>query len=283
MTMQKDILQEKAKYLRRLVLDVYEEGKMGHISSSFSSIEIMTVLFYGGVMRFRPAEPAWDQRDRFLLSKGHAGILYYSILADLGYFPLSDLRTYGKPGSKLGVHVDYRVPGVEASSGSLGCGFGIAGGMALAAKLDQKNHLVFALLGDGECYEGAIWETAMHAAHYRLNNLVVIVDHNHMCCSGFIEDNVAMEPLDEKWRAFGFDVICVDGHDLGQLFHALAGIRCRKSNKPLCIIADTVKAKGLASVENTPLCHGYAPSSPEAIEAARNELERGESFRACDA
>lgn len=281
--MQKELLQQKAAQLRHLVLDTYETGKMGHISSSFSCIEIMTALFYGGVMRFRPAEPAWDQRDRFLLSKGHAGILYYSILADLGYFPMSELRNYGKPGSRLGVHVDYRVPGVEASSGSLACGFGIASGMALAAKLDQKNHLVFALLGDGECYEGAIWEAAMHAAHYRLNNLVVIVDHNHMCCSGFIEDNVSMEPLDQKWRSFGFDVICVDGHDLEQLFQAFAGIRCRKSSRPLCILADTVKAKGLASVENTPLCHGYAPNSPEAIAKARSELEGSESGNACDA
>lgn len=281
--MQKELLQQKAAQLRHLVLDTYEAGKMGHIPSSFSCIEIMTALFYGGVMRFRPSEPTWEQRDRFLLSKGHAGILHYSILADLGYFPISGLSNYGKQGSPLGVHVDYRVPGVEASSGSLGCGFGIAAGMALAAKLDQKNHLVFALLGDGECYEGAIWETAMHAAHYRLNNLITIVDHNHMCCSGFIEDNVAMESLAQKWDAFGFDVICVDGHDLGALLDAFSGIRCRKSARPMCIIADTVKAKGLASVENTPLCHNYAPSSPEAIAAIRNELERGESSYACDA
>lgn len=281
--MQNDLLRQKAAQLRHLVLDTFEVGKMGHISSSYSCVEIMTALFYGGVMHFRPEEPAWEQRDRFLLSKGHAGLLYYSILADLGYFPLSELRSYGKSGSQLGVHVDYRVPGVEASSGSLACGFGIASGMALAAKLDMENHLVFALLGDGECYEGAIWETAMHAAHYRLNNLVVIVDHNHMCCSGFIEDNVSMESLEQKWTAFGFDVICVDGHNLEQLLHAFAGIRCRKSSRPLCILADTVKAKGLASVENTPLCHGYAPNSPEAIAAARNELEGSESSRACNA
>lgn len=281
--MQQEQLKQKAAQLRRLVLDTYETGKMGHISSSFSSIEIMTALFYGGVMRFRPDEPDWEHRDRFLLSKGHAGLLYYSILADLGYFPMSELRNYGKAGSQLGVHVDYRVPGVEATSGSLACGFGIAGGMALAAKLDLKDHLVFALLGDGECYEGAVWETAMHAAHYRLNNLVAIVDHNHMCCSGFIEDNVSIGSLEQKWTAFGFDVICVDGHDLGQMLCAFAGVRCRKSVKPLCIISDTVKAKGLTSVENTPLCHGYAPSSPEAIMAAKTELERSVSGCACDA
>lgn len=272
--MKKEDLEKKAAELRSLVLDAYKAGRMGHISSSFSCVEIMAALFYGGVMRFRPDEPNWDQRDRFLLSKGHAGILYYSILADLGYFPKLKLLAYGHKGSPLGVHVDYRVPGVEASSGSLACGLGIACGMALAAKLDQKNHLVFALLGDGECYEGAIWESAMHAAHFHLNNLVVIIDHNHMCCSGFIEDNVGIEPLDEKWRAFGFDVACVDGHDCGQLLQAFSRIRCRKSAKPLCIIADTVKAKGLPSVENTPLCHGYAPNSPDALALARKELER---------
>lgn len=275
-----DLLVQKAAQLRRLVLDTYEIGEMGHISSSFSSVEIMTALFYGNVMRFRPGEPGWAQRDRFLLSKGHAGLLYYTILADLGYFPMSELRGYGKAGSRLGVHVDYRVPGVEATSGSLACGFGIACGMALAAKLDMKDHLVFALLGDGECYEGAIWETAMHAAHYRLNNLVAIVDHNHMCCSGFIEDNVSMGSLAQKWEAFGFDTACVDGHDLRQLLHTFSGVRSRKSVKPLCVIADTVKAKGLPSVENTPLCHGYAPNSPDAIAAAKAELERSVSNHA---
>ncbi len=145
--------------------------------------------------------------------------------------------------------------------------------MALAAKLDQKNHLVFALLGDGECYEGAIWETVMHAASFRLNNLIAVIDHNHMCCSGFIEDGIGMEPLDKKWEAFGFDVRNVDGHNFKSLMQAFAGIRCRKSSKPLCIIADTVKAKGLASVENTPLCHGYVPNKTEMLELARQELK----------
>jgi len=281
--MDRNFLQQKAAALRRLVLDTYEAGRMGHIASSFSSVELMSVLFYGGVLRFRPEEPGWEGRDRFLLSKGHAGILYYSVLADLGYFPLSELRTYGQPGSRFGVHIDARVPGVEVTTGSLACGLGIAAGMALAAKMDQKNHLVFALLGDGECYEGAVWESALHAANFRLNNLVVIVDHNHMCCSGFIEDHAAMEPLDEKWRAFGFDVVCADGHDCASLLNAFAGVRCRKSQKPLCVIADTVKAKGLPSVENTPLCHGWSPNSPEALAAARDELERSGTCDACNA
>lgn len=270
-----EYMQKKALELRNLVLDTFEQGRMGHISSSFSCVEIMTQLFYGGVMRFRPSEPSWDGRDRFVLSKGHAGLLYHTILGDLGYFDKELLKSYGKKGSFLGVHVDKHVPGVEASSGSLACGFGIAAGMALAAKLDQKNHLVFALLGDGECYEGAIWESAMHAAHYNLNNLVVIVDHNHMCCSGFIENNVSMGSLEDKWKAFGFEVECVDGHDFEQLDNVFSRIRCRKSAKPLCIIADTVKACGIESVENTVLCHGYAPRTEADFTRIRAEVNGG--------
>ena len=268
-------LENKTLEVKNLVLDTFEAGKCGHIASSFSCAEIITCLFYGGVLRFRADEPKWEDRDRFILSKGHAAILYYCILGDLGFFPQEELFRFAQRGSMLGVHAHVTVPGVEVTTGSLASGFGVGVGMALAAKQDLKNHLVVTLLGDGECYEGAVWESAMFATHNRLNNLVVVVDHNHMCCSGFIEDNLGSEPLDEKWRAFGFDVFTVDGHDIGQLMGAFRGLRCRKSRKPLCIIADTVKAHGLASVENTPLCHGYAPVKPEAMELARKELNGG--------
>lgn len=268
-------LQSKTLQIKNRVLDVFEKGHSGHISSSYSCAELMTALFYGGVMHFDPANPNWDGRDRFLLSKGHAGIIYYTILADLGYFPQEELDKFAQPGGKVGVHVHKSVPGVEANSGSLASAFGVAVGMALAAKLDLKNHLVFALLGDGECYEGAVWESALCAAGKHLNNLVVIVDHNHMCCSGFIADNLPSEPLDRKWEAFGFDVVTINGHDFAQILKALSGIRCRKSDKPLCIIADTVKANGLASVENTPLCHGFGPVKPEVMERTRKELNCG--------
>lgn len=268
-------LEQKTMQIKHAVLDVFENGHSGHIASSYSCAELLTALFYGDVMRFDPAAPKWDDRDRFLMSKGHAGIIYYTILADLGYFPKSELDKFAQADGKIGVHVHTSVPGVEANSGSLASGFGVAVGMALAAKLDLKNHLVFALLGDGECYEGAVWESAHCASGKHLNNLVVIVDHNHMCCSGFIADNLPMEPLDKKWEAFGFDVVNINGHDFEQIMKAFSGIRCRKSDRPLCIIADTVKAHGLASVENTPLCHGFAPVKPEAMERTRRELDYG--------
>lgn len=268
-------LSEKTLEIKNLVLDTFAAGRTGHIASSYSCAEILVALFYGDIMRFNPKNPKWENRDRFILSKGHAGIIYYSILADTGFFPKSELLKLGQEGGICSVHVDSHVPGVEVNSGSLAGGFGVAVGMAHAAKMDLKNHLVFALLGDGECYEGVIWESAMHAAFYNLNNLVVIVDHNHMCCTGFIEDRMGIEPLDKKWESFGFEVKCINGHDFNEIFAALAGIRCRKSKKPLCIIADTVKANGLPSVENTPLCHGWAPSTEEALSKAREELNRG--------
>lgn len=269
-------LERKSLEIKNLVLDTFAAGRTGHIPSSYSCAEIMTALFYGGVMRFDPKNPKWDGRDRFILSKGHAGIIYYSILADLGFFPKEELSKFGRAGGLCSVHVDSHVPGVEANSGSLAGGFGVAIGMAHAAKMDLKNHLVVALLGDGECYEGAIWEGAMHAAFYKLNNLVTIIDHNHMCCTGFIEDRMGIEPLDKKWEAFGFDVQCINGHNFSEILSALSGIRCRKSSKPLCIIADTIKAKGLPSVENTPLCHGWTPNSEEILEKARRELNGGD-------
>ena len=265
-------LRDKTLEIKNLVLDVFEQGHTGHIASSYSCAEILVALFYGNILRFDPQNPKWPDRDRFILSKGHAGIIYYSILSDLGFFPKEELMRFGSAGSICGVHVDGRVPGVEANAGSLAGGFGVAVGMAHAAKLDLKNHLVFALLGDGECYEGAIWEGAMHAAFYKLNNLIAIVDHNHMCCTGFIENRMGIEPLDKKWEAFGFDVECIDGHNFDEILNVLSRIRCRKSSKPLCIIADTVKAHGLISVENTPLCHGWAPKSAEVFSKARAEL-----------
>lgn len=264
-------LLKKAYQLRMDVLTTYENCGTGHISSSFSCAEILTTLFYGGIMRFNPADPVWPERDRFLLSKGHAATIFYNLLADLGYFPKEELLRFGKKDGKMSVHLQYTVPGSEFSSGSLGAGLGVGAGMALAARQNRENHLVFVLTGDGECYEGSVWESAMFAAHNRLNNLIVIVDHNHMCCTDFIENCISQEPLQDKFAAFGFDAVCVDGHDPASLLRVLSGLRSRKSIKPLAIIADTVKAKGLPHVENTALCHGYAPKA-EAMALAKAAL-----------
>lgn len=266
------MLEEKVVEIKKIVLDMYSVAKTGHISSSFSCAEIMTALFYGKILRYDAKNPNWSERDRFILSKGHAGIIYYAILGDLGFFNKKELMEYAKPGSRMSVHVDREVPGVEVTTGSLACGLGISVGMAKAAKMNLDNHLVFCLVGDGECYEGAIWESAAFASHNNLNNLVVIVDHNHMCCSGFIEDSLNIEPLNLKWEAFGFDTVTIDGHDISIIIKTLSRIRTRKSQKPLCIIADTVKANGLKNVENTPLCHGFAPKTEEQIKKLYEEI-----------
>ncbi len=268
-------LHKKTLEIKKLILDSFEECHCGHIASSYSCAEILVSLYYGGLLRYNPKEPKWEGRDRFILSKGHAALILYTILADVGFFDKTELFKLGKNDGKAGVHGHITLPGVEINTGSLASGFGVAAGMALAAKKSLRNHMIFALLGDGECYEGAIWETAAFASGYGLNNLITIIDHNHMCCSGFIEDNLSFEPLGRKWEAFGFDVCYADGHDIRSLLAVFERIRCRKSNKPLCLIADTVKAHGLKSVENTPLCHGYAPLKSEAIKDARRELLEG--------
>jgi len=252
-------LQAKANEIRKTVLGMCCKAGTGHVTSGFSAVEILVMLYYGGIMRFDPRRPDWADRDRFIMSKGQASVLLYPILADLGYFPKSDVNGFCTAKGKFGVHLQHSVPGAEITSGSLGMGFGIATGIAQAAKMDRNWFMTFALLGDGECYEGSIWESAMYAAHNRLNNLVAIVDRNHLCVTNFTENMLQLEPMEEKWSSFGWDVITVDGHDFNALGAALSGVRCRKSSAPLCIIADTVKGQGVSFLCNEPLWHGVPP------------------------
>lgn len=263
-------LEKKAKHIRNLVLDMCCSAGTGHITSSFSCTEILVALFYGNIMRFNPKNPQWECRDRFILSKGQASVILYPILADLGYFPLSELKKFNRADGKFGVHLQYDVPGAEITSGSLGHGFGIATGLALAAKMNRELHLTFALLGDGECYEGSIWEAAMFASHNRLNNLVAIVDRNHLCVTNFTENMVELEPFDKKWESFGWNVVNINGHSFEEILGALDGIRSRKSSKPLVIIADTIKGKGVSFMCYNPLWHAVVPKDEQAIEA-KNE------------
>lgn len=265
-----DELESKAKHLRQVVLDMCVAAGTGHVTSSFSCAEVLVALYYG-VMRFRPTEPKWEGRDRFIMSKGQASPLLYAVLADLGFFPADWLKGFCQTDGHFGVHLQHDVPGVEITAGSLGHGFGVATGMALAAKMDRKLWLTFALLGDGECYEGSIWEAAMFAAHYRLNNLVAIVDRNYLAATDFTEDMVELEPLGDKWRAFGWEVEEIDGHDFGAILDALEGVRSRRSARPKCIIATTVKGKGVGFMSDDPLWHAVAPRGDE-IEVARTEL-----------
>lgn len=266
-------LSKKSLQIRNEVLEMCVKAKTGHVTSSFSSIEILVALYYGGVLRFDAKNPKWPERDRFILSKGQASPALYAVLADSGFFAKEELEKFAQKDGKFGVHLQNDVPGVEITSGSLGQGFGVATGIALGAKMNRELYLVFTLLGDGECYEGSIWETAMFASHNRLNNLVAIIDRNYLCVTDFTENLIALEPMEDKWRAFGWEVSRIDGHSFKQLLEACKNIRCRRSARPQLIIADTVKGEGLDSICNVPLWHGVAPQGKIAQDC-RTDLER---------
>ena len=266
-------LKKKSYAIRKSVLEMCITAGTGHVTSSLSCIDILVALHYGGIMRLDPNNPEWPGRDRFILSKGQASPALYVLLADMGFFPKEDLSRFAQEGGKFGVHLQHSVPGVEITSGSLGQGFGVAAGLALGARMNRELQMVFTMLGDGECYEGSIWETAMFAGHHRLNNLVAILDRNCLCVTDFTENLIALEPIEEKWLAFGWDVLRIDGHDFHQLLEALSGLRSRRSGKPLIIIADTTKGEGIESITNIPLWHGSAPTGSFA-DTCRIELER---------
>jgi transketolase len=269
-----EYLTQKSQHIRKLILEMCSKAGTGHVTSSFSCTEILVALYYGGLLRFDPKNPRWPERDRFILSKGQASVILYCVLADLGFFPVEELDHFAQADGKFGVHLQNSVPGVEITAGSLGQGINVATGLAHAAKLNRELHMVVSLLGDGECYEGAVWEAAMFASHYRLNNLVAIVDRNHLCATDFTENALQLEPLGDKWAAFGWNVVHVDGHSLEQLMAALEGFRCRKIAAPTVIIADTVKGKGVDFMCNYPLWHANAPKG-EQVDAARAEINQG--------
>jgi len=259
-----DKLKEKARELRNLTLDMCVRAGTGHLTSSFSCAEILTALYYGNVLRHNPSNPKWEERDRFVLSKGQASPILYATLADLGFFPKEWLDSFNQKDGRFAVHLQNDIPGVEISSGSLGHGLGIGAGMALAAKMDKKDYFTFVLLGDGECYEGSIWESAMFAGHNNLNNLITIIDRNGLCVTDFTENLVRLEPLDEKWRAFGWYVRRVNGHSIDELLDALKDFRTRKRSSPYLIIADTIKGKGAPYIEGQISWHGLAPQGQDA-------------------
>ena len=265
-------LTQKAAALRLKVLQMCLQSG-GHIASSFSCVEIMVGLYYSGALRYAPDNPDWAERDRFILSKGHGEAILYAILADLGFFPSEWLETrYRRGDCFLGGHPDKRIPGVEATTGALGHGLGIAAGMALAAKMDAQRHLQFVLLGDTECTEGAIWETALFASKHALNNLIAIIDRNRLSALDFTENFTALEPFADKWEAYGWEVNKVDGHHLEQLVEVLQYARSRNDNRPLAIIAETIKGKGISFMENVPAWHTRTLTSDAEIQRAMQEL-----------
>lgn len=268
-----DRLQSKAYDIRKSVLETCINAGTGHLTSCMSCTEILVALYHGGLLRYDPQDQDWKGRDRFFLSKGQASPVLYAILADCGFYDVSNLEQFAQDDGMFGVHLQKSVPGVEITCGSLGQGFGMGAGVALAAKQNRDNFLVYALLGDGECYEGSIWETAMFASHNRLNNLIAIVDRNALCVTDFTENIVSLEPLDERWETFGWDVCRINGHSFEELMSVIGDARSRRSTRPLCVIADTVKGEGIESMSNIPLWHGLAPQGADA-EQSREDLKR---------
>jgi len=259
-------LKSIASILRIDIIKMLEKSQSGHPGGSLSACEILTALYFKE-MNIDPKNPHWEDRDRFVLSKGHAAPVLYAALAERGYFPKEELNSLRKINSMLQGHPDMKgTPGVDMTTGSLGQGLSAASGMALAGKIDKKDYRVYALVGDGEVQEGIIWEAAMSAAHYKLDNLTVFMDHNGLQIDGKNEDVMNIEPIDEKFKAFGWHVIKIDGHNFEEIFAALEEAKNTKG-KPTMIIASTVKGKGVSFMENQAGWHGKAPSSEQAQQA----------------
>ena len=255
-----------SKRIRQYIIKMLYKAGSGHPGGSLSSVEILVSLYFYK-MRYDSKNPKWPDRDRFVLSKGHGVPALYAVLAEAGFFPASELDTLRKLGSRLQGHASVYTPGIEASTGSLGTGISIANGMALAAKLDKKDYNVYVLLGDGELQEGSIWEAAMSTVHYGLRNVTAIVDRNRVQQTGMTEGIMKMEPLEDKWRGFGWNAIRVNGHDISEIIRALDA----ESDRPKVIIADTVKGKGVSFMENRHEWHGMAPNE-EQFRKAMEEL-----------
>lgn len=256
-------LKEKAQELRLLVLDMLCEAKSGHPGGSLSMAEIITALYFHE-LKLDPKRPLWEDRDRFVLSKGHGVPAVYAAMAMSGFFPKEELRTLRKTGARLQGHPDRaRLPGIEASTGSLGQGLSVAQGMALGLKLAGKNDArVFCVLGDGESQEGQVWEAAMSIPKFKLGNLTAILDYNKGQIDGPVKDVMDIEPIVDKWRAFNWDVTEIDGHDFGQLLPALAASK-KGGDKPRMIVAHTVKGKGVSFMEGKIEWHGVAPTAEQ--------------------
>ena len=264
-------LEIMAKKVRKGIIEAVYSNNSGHPGGSLSIADILTVLYFKE-MNINPKNPKWEDRDRLVLSKGHCSPALYSCLANRGYFPVEDLKTFRNINSYLQGHPDMKnIPGVDMTTGSLGQGLSSANGMAIAGKMEGKNYRVYCILGDGEIEEGQIWEAAMTSAKYKLDNLCVIVDNNNLQIDGTIEEVMSPYPIDEKFRSFGFQIINIDGHNIREIIDALDVAKNIKE-KPVCIIAKTIKGKGISYMENKAEWHGKAPNE-EQYKLALKELE----------
>ncbi len=268
--MENETVAELARRIRIHAIQMCASGGGSHVGSALSCADILAVL-YGSVLRVDPWDPRWADRDRFVLSKGHACAALYAVLAERGFFPIEKLARHYQNGSDLCGHASHKVPGVELSTGSLGHGMPVAAGMAYAAQLANRSHRVFALVSDGECDEGSIWEAALFAAHHRLNKLTVVVDYNRLQGVGAVNGVIRLEPFADKWRSFGWAVREVDGHDHAALQAALSAVP-DLSGQPTCVIAHTTKGKGVSFMQDSVLWHYRIPAGDELKEALA-ELE----------
>ncbi len=265
-------LNEKAWKNRRMAIKTMVWAGGGHAGGALSQVEILVLLYYH-YMNVDPQNPDWEDRDRLVLSKGHGGVGYAPILADKGYFDEEQLKIFNHTHSPFGMHLDrLKVPGVDASTGSLGHGLSIAVGLALGARLKKKDWRTYCIMGDGECNEGSIWEAAMAASHYKLSNLTAFVDRNRMCIDGEVEKIMALEPFIDKWKSFGWNTLEVDGHDFNQLDDAIQNA-FQNTDKPTVIIANTIKGKGVDYMENVAPWH-YGGLDAENEEKALNSIDR---------
>ena len=253
-----------SRNLRRRILNV-AAGKGGHIGGSFSAVDIILTL-YKNILNIDLEDPKWPERDRFILSKGHCSLALYAVLEEIGFLEPGELDSYTLKGSRLAGHAEhFEIPAIEMTTGSLGHGISCAAGMALAAKISGKNWKVFCVVGDGECNEGSVWETLLFTAQQNLKNLIIIIDNNKMESLDLTKNILSIEPLAEKFASFNFEVREIDGHNFGEIFLALT--TQPKFDKPVIIVANTVKGKGVSFMENTPMWHYRAPSEAELINA----------------
>ncbi|MBQ9691496.1 MAG: transketolase [Eggerthellaceae bacterium] len=265
-------LQHIATKIRIHIIDMLERAGSGHPGGSLSAADIMTALYFGGILKHNPKDPQDDTRDRFVLSKGHAAPVLYAVLAESGYFPVEELSTLRAYKSRLQGHPDsLKLPGVEISTGSLGQGLSISSGIASALRLQGNDAHVFTLLGDGELQEGQVWEAALFAAHQGLDHLVAIVDNNHLQIDGNVSDVCDIDDVAEKFKAFGWDVFSCDGNNMGEVYKTLIQARDTHNGKPKVVVAQTIKGKGVSFMQDNAGWHGKAPNAQEASRA-REEL-----------
>jgi transketolase len=268
-----DSLKNTALEIRREIVTMVHRANSGHVGGSLGATEIVVALYYH-IMKHRPKEPKWEDRDRFILSKGHCTPVIYAALADCGYFPKDDLKTFRRPGSHLQGHpAQHKTPGIDAPTGTLGLGISTGVGMALGAKLKKQKHYYYILCGDGEIQEGQVWEAAMFANKYKLDNIIGFVDRNYLQTDGNSEDIMPLDPLRPKWESFGWRVYEIDGNDFNQIIETVEKAKTEKG-KPVMIIAKTVKGKGVSFMENVAGWHGTPPGQ-EDFDRAIKELSHG--------